>query len=139
MGLEVAWVVGVTAWDWKGDGATVVTVLGWLGGGVSYGFWVERRGVSVFGGVGYGIGKGKEDLKEAGVWFGFGAEKGGGSRLGGGVGWGSQFWWRKGNGSVWWCGGRWNGGGLGIGVGEGARGERRGNGLVGRWVVEEVL
>ncbi|KAF7843681.1 uncharacterized protein G2W53_000586 [Senna tora] len=61
MGLEVAWVVGVTVWDWKGDGATVVTVLGWLGGGwvkgwKEIGVWVERERRDGLGGVSYGIG-----------------------------------------------------------------------------------
>ncbi|KAF7841778.1 uncharacterized protein G2W53_004076 [Senna tora] len=59
------------------------------------GVWVERRGVSVFGGVGYGIGKGMEDWKG---WRG-------GSRFEGGV---VQFW------------GRLEGGwGLGFGLREG--------------------
>ncbi|KAF7844008.1 uncharacterized protein G2W53_000913 [Senna tora] len=55
---------------------------GWVNGWKEIGVWVERRGVSVFGGVGYGIGKGMEDWKG---WRG-------GSRFeGGGV---VQFWGR---------------------------------------------
>ncbi|KAF7821803.1 uncharacterized protein G2W53_027258 [Senna tora] len=80
-------------------------------GMVWWGFWVwiEREG------NGFGKGENTEEGSEAhgyDFW-------GGRGRMG-----------RKGNGSVWWCGGRWNGGGLGLGVGEGARGERRWNGLV---------